>query len=99
MVGLVGVSGGAMGGFGALNSLREVGRALHAWVVPNQASVPHAATAFDEQGNVKDADLERRLRAVGRDVARYACLHNAETAGEFLRLFERAAENPGGKGR
>src|SRR5437773_11826729 len=38
MIGLVGVSGGAMGGFAALNSLREVGRALHAWVVPEQAS-------------------------------------------------------------
>ena len=29
MLGLVGVSGGAMGAFGAMNSLREVGRALH----------------------------------------------------------------------
>jgi FMN reductase len=30
MLGLVGVSGGRMGAFGARNSLREVGRALHA---------------------------------------------------------------------
>ena len=37
MLGLVGVSGGALGAFGAMNSLREVGRALHAWVIPEQA--------------------------------------------------------------
>ena len=42
MLGLVGVSGGAMGAFGAMNSLREVGRALHAWVIPEQASIPQA---------------------------------------------------------
>src|SRR5206468_6640270 len=51
MIGLVGVSGGAMGGFAALNSLREVGRALHAWVVPEQASVPHVSDAFDDAGH------------------------------------------------
>src|SRR5690242_1279202 len=33
MIGLVGVSGGAMGAFEALNNLRNVGRALHAWVI------------------------------------------------------------------
>lgn len=99
MLGLVGVSGGAMGGFGALNSLREVGRALHAWVVPQQASVPTVWQAFDDQGRVKDESLEKRLRGVGRDVARYACLHRAEHAEEFLRLFERARENPGGENR
>ena len=33
MVGLVGVSGGRMGAVDALNTLRNIGRALHAWVV------------------------------------------------------------------
>jgi NAD(P)H-dependent FMN reductase len=42
MLALVGVSGGALGAAGALSSLREIGRALHAWVVPEQASVAHA---------------------------------------------------------
>jgi multimeric flavodoxin WrbA len=52
MLGLVGVSGGAMGAFGAMNSLREVGRALHAWVVPDQASIPQAWQEFDETGKL-----------------------------------------------
>jgi NAD(P)H-dependent FMN reductase len=40
MLGLVGVSGGAMGAFGAMNSLREVGRALHAWVILSKHPFP-----------------------------------------------------------
>src|SRR6266568_1457230 len=34
MIALVGVSGGRLGAFDALNSLRNIGRALHAWVIP-----------------------------------------------------------------
>lgn len=47
MVGLVGVSGGALGAVHALDSLRTIGRALHSWVVPEQASIPQAWKAFD----------------------------------------------------
>src|SRR6266481_8294540 len=46
MIGLVGVSGGRMGAHDALNTLRSVGRALHAWVIPEQASVPEAWNIF-----------------------------------------------------
>ena len=91
MLGLIGVSGGRMGAFNALHVLRDVGRALHAWVIPEQASVPQAWEAFDEKGNCKDADVEKRLMEVGRQVARFACLHTAEQAGEFLREYESAA--------
>jgi NAD(P)H-dependent FMN reductase len=96
MLGLVGVSGGAMGAFGAMNSLREVGRALHAWVIPEQASIPQASQEFDEAGNLKDAELDKRVRAVGRQVARFAYLHGSCEANEFLENWEKARENPGG---
>lgn len=43
MLGLVGVSGGRMGASDALNTLRNVGRALHAWVLPQQVSIPDAS--------------------------------------------------------
>jgi len=99
MIGLVGVSGGAMGGFAALNSLREVGRALHAWVVPEQASVPHVSDAFDDAGKCTDAGVEKRLKGVGRQVAKFASLHNSEHFREFLQLWEAARENPGGEDR
>ena len=42
MIGLVGVSGRVLGAINALNGLRTVGRALHAWVIPEQTSVPEA---------------------------------------------------------
>ena len=99
MLGLVGVSGGRMGAFGAMHSLRDVGRALHAWVIPEQAGVPQAHEVFDENGNCKDEATEKRLKEVGHQVARFACLHTAEKAGEFLRQFEAAANNPGGEER
>ena len=54
MIGLVGVSGGTLGASGALSALRSVGRALHAWVVPEQATVANVDEVFDEKGNCKD---------------------------------------------
>ncbi len=99
MIGLVGVSGGNMGAFGALSALRSVGRALHAWVVPEQAAVANVKEVFDDEGNCKDKAIERRLKAVGRQVAKFASLHNSEQAREFLQFWEEAAENPGGGDR
>lgn len=96
MIGLVSVSGGALGGVGAMNELRTVGRAVHAWVVPLQCGVPHAHDAFDETGRPEDERLEKRLRGVGRQVARFAALHASEAGQEFLREWERAPSNPGG---
>ena len=64
----------------ALNSLRNVGRALHAWVVPEQASVPEAWKVFDEAGAVKDKRIEDRLKGVGRQVARFAREQGYEVA-------------------
>ena len=95
MVGLVGVSGGALGASNALNDLRGVGRALHAWVVPEQASVARASHAFDENGRLRDERLAERVRDVGRQVVRFAFLHSSAQWQEFLRLWEVAPPNPG----
>ncbi len=99
MVGLVGVGGGRMGAINALNSLRDICRTLHAWVIPDQASIPQVHKMFDDQGQLKDADLANRIRDVGRQVARFAYLHSSEPAQEFLRQWETARENPGGDDR
>jgi NAD(P)H-dependent FMN reductase len=99
MLGLVGVSGGAMGAFGAMESLRSIGRALHAWVVPEQASIPQAWNQFDESGKLKDPKLEERIRMVGKQVARFAFLHNSCKSNEFLQKWEKSLENPGGEER
>ena len=97
MIGLVGVSGGVGGAANALNALRTIGRSLHAWVIPEQAAIPHARDVFDEEGQLKDVGLEQRLRGVGRQVARFAFLHTSDQAMEFLRTWEGAPANPGGE--
>jgi NAD(P)H-dependent FMN reductase len=91
VVGLVGVSGGTLGATNALIGLRTVGRALHAWVLPEQVSVPEAYKAFGEGGRLNDPSLEGRLKDVGRRVARFACLHHSREAQEFLGVFKEAA--------
>jgi FMN reductase len=96
MIGLVGVSEGRMGAFDALNSLRNVGRALHAWVVPEQVSIPEASKVFDLKGRVRDLDVRARLLQVGRRVAEFARLHECGRAREFVESWEAAMENPGG---
>jgi NAD(P)H-dependent FMN reductase len=95
MIGLVGVSGGRMGAHNALNTLRDIGRTLHAWVIPQQVSIPEAYKSFDAEGNLKDRVLEERLREVGRQVARFAYLHKCAAAHDFLADWQRAHPNPG----
>jgi NAD(P)H-dependent FMN reductase len=98
MWGLIGVAGGSLGAVNALNSLRDVGRSVHAWVVPEQVSISRVWEAFDENGQLKDERLRQGLMDVGRQVARFAYLHTARQTQEFLRLWEEAPENPGGAG-
>lgn len=96
VIGLVGVSGGSLGASQALQGLRGIGRALHAWVIPQQASVPEASSELAADSPTLQRH-ERRLREVGRQVARFAALHSSQEALEFLRAWEEAPSNPGGE--
>ncbi|UCH64641.1 MAG: NAD(P)H-dependent oxidoreductase [Ignavibacterium sp.] len=96
MIGLIGVSGGSMGAANALISLRNIGRALHAWIIPEQVSIGEAWKLFDETGEIKDNKLNQRVKEVGRQVARFAYLHTSEQTKEFLSAWEGAPKNPGG---
>ena len=95
MVGLLGVAGGSMGATNALNGLRTIGRALHAWVIPEQVSIPQAGTMFDESGNIKDDRLNERLKNLGKQVTKFALLHDIGRSKEFLQAWEGAPVNPG----
>jgi NAD(P)H-dependent FMN reductase len=99
MIALVGVSGGRLGAHNALNSLRDIGRSLHAWVIPEQASIPEAYKYFDAMGNLKDRALAERLHEVGRQVARFTYLHKCAAAHDFLADWEKAQPNPGATSR
>lgn len=96
MVGLLAVSGGSMGATNALSGLRVVGRSLHAWVVPHEVALPQVKRYFDAEGNLVDREMAQRVRELGRQVMRFACLHNSEHALEFLHAWQDAPANPGG---
>jgi NAD(P)H-dependent FMN reductase len=96
MIGLIGVSGGATGAFDALNGLRSVGRALHAWVLPQQVAIAEAFKVFGSDGELEDPELEQRLHTVGSEAARFAHLHKCGRLREFLQIWETAPVNPGG---
>lgn len=96
MIGLIGVSGGRTGAFDALNSLRNIGRALHAWVVPDQVGIAEASKVFNRAGQLQNLEAEERLRTIGRQVTRFARLHESGRAREFVESWEVALENPGG---
>ncbi|WP_227377123.1 NADPH-dependent FMN reductase [Haladaptatus halobius] len=76
-VGLLVVSGGPFP-TPALTHLRDVCRSLHAWVLPYQAAVPQARTAFDDDGFV-DEDLRERVRTLGVRAVEYASIEPVET--------------------
>jgi Predicted flavoprotein len=56
MIGLVGVSGGQMGAFDALKTLRNIGRALHAWVIRSRRR-------FQRHGGCSPGMADRRPQA------------------------------------
>ena len=95
IIGLVGVSGGSLGAQQALQGLRVIGRALHAWVIPQQASVPQAYQNLAPDAPSLEAHVGR-LREVGKHVARFAALHSSDEATAFLKAWEEAPSNPGG---
>lgn len=99
MMGLLSVSGGALGGLNGLSSLRAIGRTLHAWVIPDEVSIPRAYQEFDDKGNVKDTKLKEKILKVGRQVARFAYLHTSTQVNEFVKLWEEAPMNPGAENR
>jgi NAD(P)H-dependent FMN reductase len=99
VVGLVAVSGGALGGSPALAALRPVFRALHAWVIPDEGGIPKADAAFGPDGKPTDPRLTKRLEGVGREVARFAFMRHSQQVKDFVLAWETAAPNPGGPDR
>lgn len=88
VVGLIGVSGGRMGATSTLNTLRAIGRTLHAWVIPSEAWIYDADSAFTEDGHIKDGSSEQRVRDVGRKIARLTRMLASQEARELLHLWE-----------
>lgn len=70
-MGLLAVSGGSFP-VTALEHLRSVCRSLNAWVIPHQAAVPRAHSAFDDEGEFRDEGMKERVRTLGRRAVQFA---------------------------
>lgn len=86
VVGLVATSGGGMAAVNAINAMVNVVHALRGVAAPLSVPVTHPWKAFDDEGNVNDEGVARRLESLGRLVVEMAAkLGDEEAAGHKLR--------------
>ena len=72
VVGLVATAGGGMAAVNAINAMVNVVHALRGVVAPLSVPIQQSWKAFDEEGNVRDEGVAKRLRALGRLVVEMA---------------------------
>jgi FMN reductase len=86
VVGLVTTSGGDMAAVNAINAMVNVVHALRGVAAPLSVPVTQPWKAFDDEGNVNDEGVARRLESLGRLVVEMAAkLGEKEAAGRTLR--------------
>jgi NAD(P)H-dependent FMN reductase len=77
-VGLLASAGG--GSFAStLDHMRITARGVHAWVLPHQVGIRSARNKI-EDGEITDADIEKRVRKLGEQAVEYAFIHPDVTA-------------------
>lgn len=67
VTGVISVLGGQSNS-NALNDMRTILRWIHAWTIPEQVAIGQAWKAFDEQGNLVDEGLSKRLDAFAQSL-------------------------------
>jgi len=67
VTGLMSVLGGQSNS-NALNDMRTITRWVHAWTIPEQVAIGQAWKAFDEEGNLRDESLSKRLDAFAQSL-------------------------------
>jgi NAD(P)H-dependent FMN reductase len=72
VAGIMAASPCGLGGLRGLTHLRDVLFNLGTLVNPNQIAVADAYKAFDEQGQLQDAELSERVKTLGGEIAKLA---------------------------
>ncbi len=67
------VSGGSQS-FNAVNQMRQLGRWMRMFTIPNQSSVPKAFEEFDAQGRMRPSDYRDRVVDVMEELFRFTLL-------------------------
>jgi NAD(P)H-dependent FMN reductase len=88
IIGLVGVAGGHVGAINSLNTMKTICRNLHCWVLPQEVSIANSSQAFNDDGTVKDPEIEERLLNVGRQLVKFASVQRKLKQGEFMKMWK-----------
>ncbi len=67
---LVATAPGALGGLRGLVHVRQILGNIQVTVLPNQATIPGARSAFTEDGNLADEGQQKAVKAVGAALAK-----------------------------
>ena len=89
VVGLVATAGGGIAAINAINALVNVVHALRGVAAPLSVPIQQSWKAFDEEGNVRDEGVAKRLGGLGRHVVEMATKLGAgseESVGRGLRI-------------
>jgi NAD(P)H-dependent FMN reductase len=70
-VSLLGVAAGVIGAVKSLEQLRGICSHVGALVLPSAVSIARVQQAFDEEGNCRDASVEKLVRAAARNLIDY----------------------------
>jgi FMN reductase len=82
VVGLVATAGGGMAAVNAINVMVNVVHALSGVVAPLSVPVTQSWRVFDDEGNIRDDGVARRLESLGRLVVEMATKLGAEVKSE-----------------
>ncbi len=88
VVGLIATAGGGMAAVNAINAMVNVVHALRGVAAPLSVPVTQSWKAFDDEGNLRDDEVARRLEALGRLVVEMAVRFGSnakETVGRTLK--------------
>jgi FMN reductase len=86
VVGLLATAGGGVAAANAINAMVNVVHALRGIAAPLSVPVSQSWKVFDDEGNVNDEGVARRLESLGRLVVEMAAkLGDEEAAGRTLR--------------
>jgi FMN reductase len=87
IVGLIGVAGGQVGAIHSLNSMKNICRNLHCWVLPQEVSIAESGRVIGDDGSVIDKELEERLLNIGRQLVKFASLQKEFRQTEFAKVW------------
>jgi len=88
IIGLVGVAGGHMGAIHSLDAMKTICRNLHCWVLPHEVSIANSSQTFNDDGTVKDPEIEERLLNVGRQLVKFASMQRRVQQDEFMKMWK-----------